>query len=634
MRDGVREHDVSPAARGFAFALAAAVPTYYALRGGSYDIVVRQEEAIVVWLVVGLGFALGVLPRSRSPRGAAVPLAAVALLAVWTAFGLLWTSSAERTLAEVARVIEFGGLALLGFALVDRTTWREAAAGLTLAAVVVSGLALASRLAPDAFPANEIRRSFHTNRLNYPFHYWNAVAAWSVMAVAMTLSWSACAKRMYVRALCLASVPVCGLAIYLTYSRAGAIGSAIAVIVVLVLSPNRWPTAFHSLVAGAGTAVAILVARDHEQIAQATGSSGAGAVIAALAGAALLAALATMLSAVAGLDRWRVPTRLGRAAVAVGLVVVALVAVTAARDPIANAWDDFRGADQTTKRPVAAQRKDPAARLTNLSGTRYFEWKSALRAFKSEPLRGIAPGTFEYWWDRDDGREFVRDAHSLYFESLAELGVPGLVLVLGFFGGLLLLAARARWKAKATAAAVPAAALAVYLVHAGVDWMWETTAVTVLAILCGTVAAGPLAEPAVRPSRVARGIVPVIAVIAILVQVPGLVSISAVRDSQAAARRGDTAEARAHAQDAVEAQPWAATPYVQRGLLEESAGQLDAAATDLRRATRRESTNWRPWLLLARVEAEQGDVRAALRDYARARRLRPDSTFFPAPSSR
>jgi hypothetical protein len=54
-----------------------------------------------------------------------------------------------------------------------------------------------------------------------------------------------------------------------------------------------------------------------------------------------------------------------------------------------------------------------------------------------------------------------------------------------------------------------------------------------------------------------------VAVVAILVQLPPLVSVSGVRDGQAAAKRRDTAEALARAQDAVEAEPWAATPYVQ-----------------------------------------------------------------------
>src|SRR2546423_987788 len=78
-----------------AFALPAAVIVYYALRGGSYDTVVRDEEALAVWWIVGLGYAFGIFPRVRPPASFAVPLVALLLLAVLTAIGLHWTESQE-----------------------------------------------------------------------------------------------------------------------------------------------------------------------------------------------------------------------------------------------------------------------------------------------------------------------------------------------------------------------------------------------------------------------------------------------------------------------------------------------------------------------------------------------------------
>src|SRR5436190_371360 len=99
MRSRNAAHDQILVGRAVAFGVAAAVPVYYALRGGSYDIVARQEEAIVVWLVVGLGFALGILPRARPSRAVAIPLLAVALAAVWITISFSWTESDERTLS-------------------------------------------------------------------------------------------------------------------------------------------------------------------------------------------------------------------------------------------------------------------------------------------------------------------------------------------------------------------------------------------------------------------------------------------------------------------------------------------------------------------------------------------------------
>src|SRR4051812_12933751 len=80
---------------------------YYALRGGSYDIVVRQEESLVLWWVLMLGWISGALPRFRAPRSSWLPLAGLALLIAWTVLSLGWTESDERTLAETARALHY-----------------------------------------------------------------------------------------------------------------------------------------------------------------------------------------------------------------------------------------------------------------------------------------------------------------------------------------------------------------------------------------------------------------------------------------------------------------------------------------------------------------------------------------------
>jgi O-antigen ligase len=50
---------------------------------------------------------------------------------------------------------------------------------------------------------------------------------------------------------------------------------------------------------------------------------------------------------------------------------------------------------------------------------RYQYWESAAGAQRTDPWRGIGPGTFELWWARNGTTQgFVRDAHSLYAESL------------------------------------------------------------------------------------------------------------------------------------------------------------------------------------------------------------------------
>lgn len=82
------------------------------------------------------------------------------------------------------------------------------------------------------------------------------------------------------------------------------------------------------------------------------------------------------------------------------------------------------------------------------------------------------------------------------------------------------------------------------------------------------------------------------------------------------------------ARGAESAQPGAATPRLQQALLLEAEGSLDEAALAARAATERESTNWRTWLVLSRLEAARGRALAALRAYRRARSLNPRSPVF------
>jgi hypothetical protein len=620
-----------PFVRGaVAFSATAAAVTYYALRGGSYDIVVRQEQAIVVWLVVGLGFALGLLPRARPTRLALVPLAAFALLAAWTALSFSWGASDERTLAELTRVLHFAGLLVLVWAAVAPAEWRAAAGGLAAAAMLVCALAVASRLAPDTFPKDEVARAFDTDRLNYPFNYWNAVAAWGVMATAMALAWSTHARTLAVRAAAAALIPVCGVTVYLAYSRAGAAGGALGVVAVLALARNRWTVALQALAGIAATAIAIVEIRSHDEIADATGNAGAGDVLLVLVVAMIISVAAVVATRLTGLDRLRMPRMVSALAAGAAIVAVGVVALTVARDQIEKGWDEFRGSEASDAR--SAPSDDPAARLTSLRGTRYPIWRSALRAYESDPLKGIGAGGFEFWWNRDGkGEEFIQDAHSLYLEKLAELGIPGLVLVLAIVLGLLAAAVRARMRlddpAEIGAATAGIAAFVAYLFHTGVDWMWEVTAVTALALAAIAVAAIPRFGPPAASRLPLRVAVPVVAAIALFAQVPGLVSTSKVRDSREAFESGRTAEALSNAGEAIAAEPWGSTPYVQRALVEEATGELRAAQVDLRRAIERSRLDWRPWLLLARVEAKRGNVERALTAYRTARRLRPASPF-------
>jgi O-antigen ligase len=110
-------------------------------------------------------------------------------------------------------------------------------------------------------------------------------------------------------------------------------------------------------------------------------------------------------------------------------------------------------------------------------------WHVAWHVGLHHPLAGTGAGTFDLAWAAyGDLAKWgdVLDAHNLYLETFAELGLVGLVLVFALAAPVV---AALRGRASAATAAALGGAVA-YLVHAGVDWDWEMPAVTTVGIAC------------------------------------------------------------------------------------------------------------------------------------------------------
>jgi len=96
-----------------------------------------------------------------------------------------------------------------------------------------------------------------------------------------------------------------------------------------------------------------------------------------------------------------------------------------------------------------------------------------------------------------------------------------------------------------------------------------------------------------------------------------------IKASQSAAASGNLGSAIDHASTARSIEPWAASPYVQLGLLAELQGNFPDATVYLTRAIEREDRNWQWYYLRSKIEHEAGEEAAAQRDLARARELNP-----------
>jgi O-antigen ligase len=102
---------------------------------------------------------------------------------------------------------------------------------------------------------------------------------------------------------------------------------------------------------------------------------------------------------------------------------------------------------------------------------------------------GSASFAVEWRRERKHRSDFATDAHSLYLETLAELGIVGGLLLAAFYGSVLTgLARSARESPGDPLLAAAAAVLAAFAIHAGVDWDWEMPAATLPALIMAAVA--------------------------------------------------------------------------------------------------------------------------------------------------
>ena len=430
-------------------------------------------------LVAGLGAcALLLLAALAAERPlpchwpARLALSSLAGLALWSTLSLTWAPLGGPASDDAQR------LALYVLGLAAATAWlgsRRAAAatepGLTLGCLVVVGYGLSERMLPGVL---EFARSGGAgDRLEQPLTYWNGMGALAVLGIVLSARLAGSDERApALRAAAAAAIPTLAAGLYLTYSR-GALGAlAVGMLALLALAPGRSQlraAGVAALLGGLGLALAAAL----PEVSKLDGGESQGALL--LAGLLLLGAAAAGAQLVLARREAAgrlAPGRVGGRMVA-GLAVGVVLAITVTAVLVAGSGGDgSRGAA-----PGAG-----AQRLATLESSRYDYWVAALDSFAANPLRGVGAAGFRVEWQRERGRRLnARDAHSLYIETAAELGLVGLLLLAGLLAGVVVSACRARAAMPALAAG-PAAALIAYGFHAGLDWDWELPAVTLPAL--------------------------------------------------------------------------------------------------------------------------------------------------------
>jgi hypothetical protein len=634
--------------------LAAILVVYLGLEHGGYDPIPRDQVGIAIWWALLLGVAVEALPVPGRTRASLVALGLLGGFAAWTALSLGWTESSERTATELARVATYLGVFALGICLVTRRRGaaRHVLGGVTLGLALLAALGVFSRLHMAWFPSSELGKVLPgieiERRLGYPLGYSSAMGALAGMTLPLLLAATAWPRRIAVQALAAAAIPIAGLTLYLATSGTGAAVAAVALLAFFALSPDRLPklltlaagTAGGAILAIAVSARGALARGLPTAVAERQGTEVIWIALAVCVGVALVQVLIGL--AVRRADR---PSLLGigrreaLVATAVALAFAVPVAIAAgAPHELSHRWEVFKSRGNGSS---AAEPSSPSSILNFHGSGRYQFWEAAVEASETAPWQGIGPGAFEFWWARHGSYAgFVVNAHSLYLESLAGLGIPGLLLIVGFVFAVLGIGTTRSLRAppdERLPLAAATAGAAGFAMAAALDWVWQLGALSFAFLLLAAVAVSgfSLREPRrgskrrrrrTRQRRInwaQRAAVAGVAILAIAAIWPLLRGAVEMRQSWIDAAAGDLPAALDQAQAAAGDQPDAALPKLQEALVLERQGKLTAAAAAARQATDKEPANWRTWLVLSRLQAERGKVDAALRAFLAARERNP-----------
>ena len=271
-----------------------------------------------------------------------------------------------------------------------------------------------------------------------------------------------------------------------------------------------------------------------------------------------------------------VSVKRARLLLGIGLAVCVIAAMLAGVPTVlSHGWRDL-------KNPTAAiLREDSIGRFGSVSGNgRYEYWKVAVNATSGHHLlTGNGPGTYQLiWLPRAPYYSYVQNAHSLYVETLSDVGIIGLGLLVAFLvvvlGSAVKAVVRSRFEGRNQAAGLTAALVA-FCVSAAFDWIWQVPVLPAAFLLLAAAALAPtvrspvIANGAFRITRLGLGVVAVVCLIAIAVP---LATTNAVRSSQAASASGNQRLALTDARTAVRLESGAASPQIQAAFVQELLG--------------------------------------------------------------
>jgi O-Antigen ligase len=675
--------------------------TFLARGGLNLATITPVEIGLTLGCGAGIAAAIVLTPAARPTYGlwsAGLLLALAAL----SALSVVWSVKPDSSWEDAGRLFAYSGVFALAVLLARASParWSAVLSGVVLAAVVVCGYALLTKVFPNALGAE--RAYAHTYaRLREPYGYWNAIG------IAATLGAIGCmwlgARRAGHALLSALAYPAMGLTlvtVLLAYSRGALVALVLGLALWLCLVPLRLRgvAVLCTGALGAGVVVAwdfsqhALTTDDAPLAARVSAGHQLGALLAAVLVGLTLAGMAIGFldgrsRETLAFDRswWtlafgshphfgqhprfdqRAPSPRARRRIGAVLLSVPVIVAIAFAGALTVSHRGLFGSVShtvgTLTNPNAPVPANGPGRLTAIGSVRARYWNEALEIFTDHPLLGV--GAEGYETARLRYRTAILDvgqAHGFIVQTLADLGLAGLLVVLAMLGAWLCAAGRAthpfnrrwsrwRWRRLSDSPHAPEARytaervglltmvclVATFGIHSFVDWTWYVPGVACAALLCAgwVVGRGSLGSPpgALRlqslrelgPLRVGiAAAVVIVALLAAWAEWQPQRSVDASNEALALIARDPTA-ALAAAHTAVSRDPLSAEALLTLAAVQEGAGQPAAAATTYEHAVHLQPADFHTWQALGEYDLRTSQPRAALNALRAAVYLNPEA---------
>ncbi|MFI5037748.1 MAG: O-antigen ligase family protein [Solirubrobacterales bacterium] len=496
------------------------------LAGGGLNLAHMTTVEMALTIGSSVLIAGTVLFARASPRSyGAWPAALLVAFTALTTLSVVWSVQPDDSWQDAGRMLAYSAFFAAAVALVRAAPgrWPAVLGGVILAAVVVCGYALLTKVFPDQLDASDVYA-----RLRAPYSYWNAIGLTAAMG-AIGCIWLG-ARRAGHALLSALAYPAMGLmllTLMLAYSRGALIALALGMAVWLCIVPIRLRGAAVLLVGAAGATG--VVAWDFSTHAISSDNVALGARTAAghQLGALIVAML--ILLTLAGLligfcTSRQAPSMLTRRRAGALLLSILAFAIVGFVGALAASHRGLSGsvshAFHSLTDPNARVPNTPG-RLTAVSSVRARYWKEALKVFKAQPVLGA--GAEGYATARLRYRTApieVRHAHGYVVQTLADLGLLGLALTLALLAAWMAAAGRSthpfnrrwsgwrslgdwrsgirpRWRHRPmgytperVGMLTMLSIVVVFGIHSLVDWTWYVPGDACVALLCAGWLAG------------------------------------------------------------------------------------------------------------------------------------------------